>query len=912
MTEYKKKLIEVALPLDAINAESAREKSIRHGHPSTLHLWWARRPLAACRAVLFAQLVDDPSAHPEEFPDEESQDNERARLFSIIEQLVRWENVTNAGVLELARAEIRKSYGGTPPPVLDPFAGGGSIPLEAQRLGLEVHASDLNPVAVLINKALIEIPSRWSGFAPLFPGASAERTRWNGAEGLAEDVRRYGRWIVDQAAESLGDFYPNTTDAEGRALPVIAWIWARTISCPNPACGATMPLARSYWLSKRKGNETFLVPRVDGHRVTFDLVRGRGTPPESPKVSKRGADFRCLVCGEVAEASIVRESLRGSLNRYQLLATAVDAPEGRRFIAGGEISQDEVELEGSIPQLSTNSRHMGGATYGLHDADVFYTARQKRLMSTMVRLIQDVGVLIRQHLAATPDDGVAGPSYVDDLVTLLGLSVSKMARFHTTLSTWRPDEQKFSRAFGGTAMEMTWDFAEANPFGGSGGDVTGLFDGTADAVLRLRGDVVGTASQDDATTRNVVPGAVVCTDPPYYDNVPYSDLSDHFYFWLRRALAEIHPELLSTIATPKSAEIVADPTRSGGRANAEVSFRSRLQEFFENMQSLSDPSTPACVYYAFKQSEKIKTSEDLFASTGWAQMLEGLVAARWQIVATWPLLTEGKTRRRGQGSNALLSSIVLVCRPRSVEAGITDRQGLRRALQAELPGPLAELQKASIAPVDLRQAAIGPGMAVFSRFAKVIESDSEPMRVRTALAMINQVLDGILSEQESDFDTETRWAIQWFQQFYFDEGPYGVAEQLATAMNVSVAEMERSGILTSGNGKVRLLGRDEYTSDWDPRKDPRTPIWEATQHLVKRLEDGGELASAKLLELLGGVGESCRALAYRLYTICEKTRPNLAGPFNALAASWTEMQRVATDDKRRMAEPGEQQSFDVT
>lgn len=904
---WKKKLIEVALPLDAINAESAREKSIRHGHPSTLHLWWARRPLAACRAVLFSQLVDDPSAHPEQFPTEEDQDRERERLFKIIEDLVKWENSTNEEVLEAARAEIRRSCDGNPPAILDPFAGGGSIPLEAQRLGLEAHASDLNPVAVLINRALIEIPPRWAGHPPVHPEAE-NRTRWEQNEGLAEDVRRYGKWMRDEAEKRIGYLYPKATLPDGSRANVIAWIWARTVTCPNPGCGATMPLVRSFWLSTKAGHERYLTFSTQHRTAQWSVGGPAGIPPESPKISSRGANFRCIFCGEVAKEQDVKELLLSNLDSLYHLATAIDLPNGRDFLPGDGLVQMKSERR-SGPDLSSNSRHMGGVSYGFRAADSFYTVRQLKLFRMMLELTAEVSSRIDRDMPRSR----ATQSYRRDLMVLLGLSVAKMARFHTTLSTWRPDEQKFSRAFGGPAMEMTWDFAEANPFGNSGGDLTGLIEGTSDALRRLRAKNTGDAQQRNAVdiAKLGATDQVICTDPPYYDNVPYSDLSDHFYYWIRQALGSDEKELLATTLTPKVEEIVADVVRSGSKKAADAWFQAGLNQFFSAALSFTNPRFPFCVFYAFKQGEKIRSSDDLLGSTGWATMLDGLIDARWQIVATWPLLTEGKTRRRGQGSNALMSSVVLACRPRSSAAATTDRQGFTRSLRRELPDKLRDLQKANIAPVDLRQAAIGPGMSVFSRYSRVIEADDSSMRAQTALGLINQVLSTVLDEQEEEFDAETRWAIQWYAQFFADEGPYGVAEQLAISMNVAVGRMVESGILTSGGGKVRLLGRDELSDDWDPARDLRTPVWEATQHLVKRLETDGEAATGQLLRQLGGLGASAQLLAYRLYTVCEKTRPALAGPYNAIVTSWPEIQRYARDASQATMMTSEQQSFDA-
>ena len=600
------------------------------------------------------------------------------------------------------------------------------------------------------------------------------------------------------------------------------------------------------------------------------------------------------MCGEVCEDTHVKETLAESVDSCLELATCVQTEAGREFLAGSaQVCTEPVDRSG--PELSGNSRHMGGVSYGLRDVTSFYTARQLELMETMVSLAQRLPALVESDSLSQGRSTREAKRYAQDLTVLLGLTISKMARFHTTLSTWRPDEQKFSRAFGGPAMEMTWDFAEANPFAGSGGDIDGLVAGTADVLDKLRPAARGQVAQKDARRIGAGEKRIICTDPPYYDNIPYSDLADHFYFWLRKVVHTAEPDLVATTLTPKSDEIVADAHRAGSRDAAESTFQHGLNKFFVAAREASANEVPVCVYYAFKQGEKIHSTEDLLGSTGWSTMLEGLVSAGWQVVATWPLLTEGKTRRRGIGSNALVSSIVLTCRKRSERAAIVDRQGFVRHLRGGLPEPLRDLQRSHVAPVDLRQAAIGPGMSIYSGFDRVVEADNSRMSVQTALGLINQVVDEVLDLQEQDFDSETRWAIHWFAQFFLENGPYGTAEQLALSMNVAVTGMEESGIVESGGGKVRLLARNELPHDWDPVADLRTPIWEATQHLVKRLETEGEASAARLLRRMGGLGESAQLLAYRLYTVCERTKPNLAGPYNALVASWSEIQRLAKE-----------------
>ncbi|MGK2954706.1 MAG: DUF1156 domain-containing protein [Solirubrobacterales bacterium] len=906
---YKKKLIEVALPLDVINAESAREKSIRHGHPSTMHLWWARRPLAACRAVLFAQLVDDPSAHPERFPTEDVQDAERERLFRIIEDLVKWENSTDETVLEAARAEIRRSCGGDPPAILDPFAGGGSIPLEAQRLGLEAYASDLNPVAVLINKALIEIPPRWADCPPVNPDAE-NRTRWKGAEGLAEDVRRYGQWIRDEADRRIGHLYPKVTLQDGSNANVIAWIWARTITCPNPACGAEIPLLSTFWLGKKKGKEARLQPVTVEGRTTFRVVGG-GDVERDGNAGESGV--LCFSCRENHSLSIIRPLAREHGTGARLVATVAEGSRRRHYLAASD--EDEAIARsacppddfptGAIPDQALGFRV---AAYGLEDYSDLFTARQAELLGTLFNLCGEARLRIEADAAAS---GVPKPTdYARDVGLYLGLGISRFSGRSSTLCIWlnQPKNEGIANVFTRPTLSMNWDFAEANPFSSSSGNLLDNFAWISRVIDRSITDSgEGHVSQSDA--RDVQPtGMAISTDPPYYDNVGYADLSDFFYAPLRRMLEDSFPAIFSTLQVPKSAELVSDPSRHDSPEESDAYFEHGFQQVFQNaLNGGIRADIPMTVYYAFKQSVR---SVDELSSTGWATILEGLLSAGWMVTATWPVRTERPGRMRANNSNALASSVVLACRPRPTSAGVIDRQGLVRLLHEELPGPLRELQKAHIAPVDLRQAAIGPGMAIHSRFAKVIEADGSAMHVRTALGLINQVLDRVLDEQEQEFDRETRWAIQWFSQYFFDEGPYGIAEQLAVPMDVAMGAMSDSGILEIGGGRVRLLSTDDLPDKWDPAADRNKSVWEATLHLVKRLETQGEASAARLLRRLGALGDFAQLLSYRLYSITERTRPPLAAPFNALVVSWPEIQRLAREESEPIP-VFEQQSFDT-
>ena len=887
----KKKLIEVALPLDAINAASIKEKSIRHGHPSTLHLWWARRPLAACRAVLFAQLVDDPSSHPDRFPTEADQDKERERLFKIIRELVKWENTRNEEVLNAARDEIVKSCDGSPPSILDPFAGGGSIPLEAQRLGLKAYASDLNPVAVLINKALIEIPPKFADKPPIHPEAEV-RTRWHDAEGLAEDVRRYGQWIRDEAERRIGHLYPKATLSDGKEARIIAWIWTRTVTCPNPACRATMPLASSFWLSKKKGKEAWIKPITQGTSISYMVGYGSQGPPEAPK-SGRGARFKCLCCTEAVSSDYIKAEGMARRMSQKLMAIVAQDQRQRVFLApSDEHTADPCPpCQLDLGWMRANSRYMLPPYYGLSQWSDLYTNRQLKALTTYSELLGEVRVLISQHLPATETADGGALDYLNAIVTYLALAISRLADMCNSLCPWENTRTQVRHLFVRQAVPMVWDFAENNVFNNAGGDYRTSLNSICNALQRISGPA-GMVIKSDATTLSLGMPAVICTDPPYYDNVGYADLSDFFYGWLRISLGRTYPELFSTIATPKEGELVAfSHLHNGSKEVASRYFENGFVRVFANAKPLSDFGFPMTLFYAFKQSEN---SVEGKTSTGWSTMLEGLIAAGWTITATWPIRTELANRMRGQGSNALATSVVLACRPRPGDASVTDRQGLLHALRQKLTGPIHDLQKAAVAPVDLRQAAIGPGMAVFSRYSRVVEPDGTPMRVHIALGLINQVLEAVLGEAEADLDPETRWAITWFAQHFEDDGPYGIAEQLAVSMNVAVDALAKSGILESGGGRVRLLSRDELPTIWNAPAGGRTPIWKATQHLVRTLLEDGEAAAGALLAQLDAAPEACRSLAYRLYTICETARPNLASPYNALAKSWPEIHRHST------------------
>ncbi len=906
----KKKLIEVALPLEAINKESAREKSLRHGHPSTLHLWWARRPLAACRAVLFASLVDDPSSLPDQFPTENDQDKERQRLFRLIEQLVLWENSNNRVVLDAARQEILKSTDGKPPIVYDPFCGGGSIPLEAHRLGLRAKGTDLNPIAVLITKSLIEIPPKFRQRPPVNPGGKKQGLpagAWIGVHGLAEDVRYYGKWMRDRAFAAIGSHYPEVQLQGGGRATVIAWVWARTAQCPNPACDATIPLVTSYALSSKPHRRVWLQPVPDrkAKKVTFEIVvGGEGPPPEPTKVG-RGAHFRCPLCGSTASEALIREQFKNKDNSKQLLAIVAEGDRSRIYLPPDEEHLraamtakaswlPEEEMDQKSPNL------VSGRGYGITHWRELFTDRQLLALSTFSDLIAKV----RKEVVKDGGD----ESYADAVATYLAFAVDRSADFWSSLATWssQPKNELVVSTFRRQALPMTWDFAEVNPFSNSGGSFENNFSSVAKVLDNLCvQESSGEVCQLDAAAEvQSEERYMICTDPPYYDNIGYAELSDFFYIWLRRSAGAIYPQLFSTLLTPKSQELVATPHRfDGDRSTAQRFFESGLGAAFQKMRQHQDRRIPLTVFYAFKQAEndaddESRSRSSSVASTGWETMLEGLLSADLQITGTWPMRSERANRSIAIGTNALASSIVLVCRVRSDNAPITTRKDFLFSLKQELPRALRDLQKGNIAPVDLAQAAIGPGMAVFSRYKKVLETDGSPMRVRTALALINQGLDEVLSELESEFDPDTRWALAWFEQHQFEDGLYGEAEVLGTAKALSISHLAETGILHSRAGKVRLLRREELPEDWDPSAVARLTVWEVTQHLIRSLDQKGEKETANLKARIGGMAEIARDLAYRLYTLCErKGWADEAGYYNSLVVAWPSMASEAFELK---------------
>ena len=917
---YRKKLIEVSLPLEAINqaCKPETENPFLKDHPRAIHNWWARTPLVACRAVIFASIVDDPGEYCSD-PDEA--DVERNRLSDLLRQLARWENTTDERVLMDARREIARSVARTAdvqepktddevwavldehaPPVLDPFCGRGSIPLEAQRLGLAAYASDLNPVAVLITKALIEFPPRFAGIPPVNPDSQQQMktgTEWKGTRGLIEDIRYYGRWVSEQAVKRIGHLYPKGPNGE----TVIAWLWARTVKCPNPACGAQMPLVRSFVLGKKKGKRAWVEPVVNRSvsppRVDFRVKTGEGQIPESLKAG-RGAKFRCVACGQVApDQHLKDEGVAGRIGA-QALAMVLEGKRGCLYADPYSVPfpQDlpRPETTGLDATLADDPRNVWCVNYGLTTFADLFTPRQLVALTTFCDLVKEAQELALKNARAAglSDDGVhlaeggsRATAYADAVALYLGCAVSRLTDYHDSLATWNPTNENVRNLFQRQAIPMAWDFCEANPLLPklSMEAATGWVGG---ALSKTMSQPPGYADHADAVEggqRTSLP--IVITDPPYYDNISYANLADFFYVWLRRSVGHVMPSLFGTMLTPKQDELVASPYRhDGDMAGAMSHFRDGIRGWFGHVHNTANPDYPVVLFYAFRQEEK---TSDGRSSTGWETMLQGLLESGFQITSTLPFRTTKSARSVARGTNALASAIVISARPAPETRAIATRQEFVGALHSELPSSLRQLTAESIAPVDLAQAAIGPGMAIFSRYARVVLTSGEDMSVREALALINEQLDAFLAETEGDLDSETRFCAAWFEEFGFQEDDFGRAETLIVALNTALNALEQAGVFRAAAGKARLIPRDELPEDWDPVTDRRLTVWECTQHLVRALDREGESGAARLVARIGsGLSENARDLAYRLYNVCErKNRSGEARGYNALVTSWT-------------------------
>ena len=914
LTTYKPKLIEVALPLAAINAASAKEKTMGAApHPSNIHRWWARRPLATARAVIWASLVDDPSC--DDSLTVEEQEKERERLFGILERLVLWKNSNNCSVLTEARAEIDRCLPDGPPPVLDPFGGGGAIPFEAQRLGLETFSGDLNPVAVLIQKAMIEIPPRFAGCAAVNPDVESNLSTWDGAQGLAKDVEAYGQWMRDEAERRIGHLYPDATGPDGGRLKPIAWIWARTVESPDPTWKGKVPLVASWVVARAPGKPTMWVePVIDRHNQTFSYeIREGGVPGD--RTMGRGGGL-CLATGAAISLDYVQSEGKAGRIGHQLIAVVAAGPNGRVYCSpttADSCAPDPGETAW-VPtgHMSEHPQYMGTPRYGLDAWAKLFSPRQMTALVSFSDLLPEVEAMALSHAlkAGKADDGIrlrdggsGARAYADAVVTYLAFAIDKCADHWSNVCGWHNSHSpQIRNVFARQAISMTWDYAEANPFSGKLASWDSMMRGLVGAIAEFGGSCVASGSaqviQRDARARlKEFPDAMVSTDPPYYDSVPYSDISDFFYVWLRKNLVDIWPDECATLLTPKSEELVADNQRYGSRAGAEKHFESGMSEFMAELAARHNPDIPSTIYYAYKASESGGT-------TGWSTFLQAVLDAGLQVNATWPVRTELSNRMRSIGANALASSIVLVCRARNVAAPLASRGEFIAALRDELPDAVRLLQSGNILPVDIAQSTIGPGIKVFSRYAKVVEADGTAMPVADALSIINDVLGEVIDGEDAELDADTRFAVTWYAQLGYTSGNSGDADGQARAKNTSLDGIEAAGIGEARGGSFRLFSRSELDPEWSALTDNRLTVWEATQQLVAAL-DRSESEAAALLQQLGGFGDRARQLAYVLFQkATDKGWAEEAGAYNGLILSWPTLQATgaapAPDNQLRL------------
>lgn len=917
---YRKKLIEVDLPLDDINRESAREKSIRHGHPSTLHLWWARRPLAACRAVIFASLVDDPSSCPDEFPTDEEQRVERERLHDLIRELVKWESTDESkpearDLLEKARHEIARSVARsnneTAPtgpaevlryldekalPIYDPFCGGGSIPLEAQRLGLRAVGSDLNPVAVLITKALIELPPKFANRPPVNPGADTmgmtvgkgknrRQVPWRGAAGLADDIRYYGRQMREMAWERIGHLYPKAELPGGGSATVIAWLWARTVPCPNPACGIAMPLLRTFQLSKKANNSHWIRPVVDqdAKTVSFEVQNHNEGAPTDGMVNRNSTT--CVACGGVSSLSYVREQSRAGMIDEQMTAIVAEGDGKRLFLPPAdehvEAAMSAKPNKSSIPQqkMPTTACLVSGRGYGITHWHQLFTQRQLAALTTLSDLIPKARALMDEHGADS--------EYANSICTYLVLAIGRESDMCSSFDRWHNSGDKVTGVFGRQAIPMIWDFAESNLFSNSTGNWMAHVEWIAKAVERLPFNVnSGEAHQADAsTTIHAESGPVIVTDPPYYDNISYAELSDFFYVWLRPLLRNLYADLFAGILVPNEEEMIAAPRFENARQRFEELLRKTLRLIREHCSA----EFPSSIFYAYKQQQEEREGR---MSTGWDTMLTALVEAGFEIVGTWPMRTEMSAQAKFvKEANYLATSVILVCRHRPENAASATRRQFLDALERELPAALNQLTREShISPVDLAQAAIGPGMQVYSRYSRVETIGGKRITVREALAAINHVIAEYDEQQQGDLDAETRFCLDWLKQHGYGDGAYGEAETLAQAKNVSIDGLrDFRRLLIAEAGVVRLLPLDEYGPNRQVGLGEMT-TWEGCFRMAYHLsrEDGGDIeGAASVAQAMAGRADSVESLARILYNFHDRKGDSQnAVMFNNLVTSW--------------------------
>ena len=769
---------------------------------------------------------------------------------------------------------------------------------------------------------MIEIPPKFAGQSPIGPIPKGDKQQnlledWEGAKGLAEDVRRYGNWMHEEAVKRIGHLYPKvkiTDDMVAKRpdleqyrsdeLTVIAWLWARTVKSPNPAFShIDVPLARSFVLSSKKGKEFWVKTITEKDSYHFEVNTGKIPNGELDGTVARSGGT-CILSKTPIPFKYIREQAKNNKMNMKLMAIVAEGKKGRVYISPtSEIEEKALAINGER-FVETTISHWPGRTnvveYGMTKFLDIFTSRQLVALTTFSDLINEAREKAIQDAKAVgmyddglrvSEEGKGATAYGDALAVFLTFIVDRSADFNNSLTGWRKGNEKIMYLFSRQAIPMVWDFGEANIVENVvGGFITNLEYQVKCLLSTFQSSIVsGHALQQDASNTDVSINKVISSDPPYYDNIGYADLSDFFYIWMRRSLRTIYPTLFSTMAVPKAEELVATPYRHGNKEKAETFFLDGMTKAISNMAEKAHPAFPVTIYYAFKQSE---TKEESTSSTGWETFLEAVIRAGFSIDGTWPIRSEQSSRIIGMGSNALASSVVLVCKKRKIEAESISRREFQRELRDKIPEALeamigGETGTTPIIPVDLAQAAIGPGMAIYSKYADVLNQDGSKLTVHEALILINRSITDYLNPDSGNFDADTLFCDNWFSQYGWGEGSFGEADTLARAKGTSVEGVHSAGVIEAAGGKVRLLQWSEYPEGWNPHTDTRTPIWEACHQLIRALKQDSESAAGALLANMPERGEPIRQLAYHLYTLCERKKwAEEARAYNELIGSW--------------------------
>lgn len=661
---------------------------------------------------------------------------------------------------------------------------------------------------------------------------------------------------------------------------------------------------RSFDLSKKKGKEWHVEPICENGEVRFEVAPGKAE--REGTVNRRGAT--CVHCGSPIDFPYIRAEGRANRMGACLMAIVAEGVSGRAYVppTARHISAASVERPVDYPdaKIAVNPRDFKTPNYGLEHLSDLFTNRQLTALTTFSALVKEAQQKAYEDAVAAgmPDDGIGladcgtgSLAYGQAVGVYLAFLVDQLANHCSSICSWHAGNAQLRNVFARQAIPMTWDYAESNPFCCSTGSYHNLIDREIKAFsgLPMRAER-GVARQFDAQSDSGLDSVMVSADPPYYDNIGYADLSDYFYVWLRQSLRGTYPQLFSTMLVPKKEELVATPYRfDGSKQRAKEFFEDGMLEVFRRVFDCSRGDIPVTIYYAFKQNEtEVTKNGERTASTGWETMLGAMVRAGFAITGTWPVRTEMENRAIGNGTNALASSIVLVCRKRAADAPLATRREFVNALKRELHPALDALQTSNIAPVDLAQSAIGPGMGVFSRYAKVLEADGSEMSVRSALQIINQELDSYFSDQDGELDRESRFCVELYTQYAFNDVKFGEADVLARAKNTSIEGIASKGALFAEKGMVHLRTREELSS---AQASAAPMTWMLAQRLTHALATGGIEECAKVVNDSPGINvDGAKALAYRLFTIADKKKWNEeAFAYNSLVTAWEEIQNKA-------------------